>query len=376
MAGLSLLEHLNSQVKGLAEIVGTDPLTTSALLADLLGSAGSRSLSQPPAWPSNVADDHTPVEFSIAFNDTEPPTLRILGEALGGQPSAAANLSAAHTFLRVQAARFGLTISAFERVRDLFAIDDPQGGFALWHSIVFRRERRPEFKVYFNPELNGVDHAPDLVARAMDRLGLAEPCRTALRHGVRPGELGRADRLTFFALDLHDGPHARVKLYLTHHGAHPTDLVRAAAPVNGIDADDLVEFCEIAGGRGGTFDARPLVGSYTFLGATDAPAGYSVYVPIRSYVSDDEEAYGRVSALLQRYGFRVADLDRAIAAVTSRALRDGVGLIAHASLRLGPPRPGVTVYLSAEAYRVHPPRPPRQPTDREHVPPKADCYAG
>jgi hypothetical protein len=26
------------------------------------------------------------------------------------------------------------------------------------------------------------------------------------------------------------------------------------------------------------------------------------------------------------------------------------------SLRLGPPRPGVTVYLSAEAYHVTPPR--------------------
>jgi DMATS type aromatic prenyltransferase len=376
MADLSLLEYLNRQLNGLSEIVGTDSLTARTLLTDLLGPTGARSLSQPPAWPSNVADDHTPVEFSIAFNDNEPPALRILGDALSTHPSAATNLSAAHTFLRTQAARFGLALSAFERVRDLFATDHPQGEFALWHSMVLRRGRRPEFKVYFNPELRGVDRAPDLVARAMDRLGLSGPWRTALRHGVRPGELGRADRLTFFALDLHDGPHARVKLYLTHHGARATDLVRAAEPVSGIDTDDLVEFCEIAGGRDGTFDALPLVGSYTFLGDADRPSGYSVYVPVRGYVGDDDEAYGRARLLLERYGFRVADLDRAIAAVTDRPLRDGVGLIAHTSLRLGPPRPGVTVYLSAEAYRVHPPRPRRQPADREHVPPKADCYAG
>jgi hypothetical protein len=85
-------------------------------------------------------------------------------------------------------------------------------------------------------------------------------------------------------------------------------------------------------------------------------------VPIRSYVSDDEEARDRVAALLERYGFDSVELDRIITALTRRPLREGVGLIAHVSLRLGLPRPGVTVYLSAEAYQVSPPRPRRQPT--------------
>jgi DMATS type aromatic prenyltransferase len=312
-----------------------------------------------------VADDHTPVEFSVAFNDHEPPALRMLGDALSTPPSAATNLAAAHAFLAAQAARFGLPLSRFDRVRDLFTTEHPQGGFGLWHSIVFRHGRPPEFKVYFNPEVTGVAQAPGLVAEALNRLGLGRSYQTALRHCVRPGELGRADRLTFFALDLHDGPHARVKLYLTHHHAQPRDLARAARAVDGIDADDLIEFCEIAGGRAGTFDELPLVGSYTFLGDADRPVGYSVYVPIRGYVTDDEEARDRVAVLLERYGFSTRDLDRAIAAVSRRPLRDGVGLIAHTSLRLGPPRPGVTVYLSAEAYRVHPPGERRQSTYRE-----------
>jgi len=86
------------------------------------------------------------------------------------------------------------------------------------------------------------------------------------------------------------------------------------------------------------------------------PVGYSIYVPIRGYVSDDREARVRVMALLDRYGFDGAVFERAITALTQRLLLDGVGLIAHVSLRLGPPRPGVTVYLSSEAYRVNPPR--------------------
>ena len=151
--------------------------------------------------------------------------------------------------------------------------------------------RPPEFKIYFNPELKGVELAPSLVATALDRLGLNGSYRAVLDHGVRPGELGRADRLTFFALDLHDAPHARVKLYLSHHDAEPGDVARAAAVVDGVNAEEFAEFCVLAGGQTGTFSGRPLISSYTFLGELDRPAGYSVYVPIRSYVNDDEEAH-------------------------------------------------------------------------------------
>src|SRR5262249_9283875 len=152
------------------------------------------------------------------------------------------------------------------------------GGFALWFSLVFRSGRCPEFKVYFNPEVKGAARAPELVAEALRRLGLDTSYRTMLDHGVRPGELGRGDRLTFFALDLHDGPQARVKLYLTHHSADVQDVIRAAGAVDGVDVTALAEFCTTAGGGAGTFERRPLVGSYTLTEGADKPVGYSVYV--------------------------------------------------------------------------------------------------
>ncbi|HEY2795620.1 MAG TPA: tryptophan dimethylallyltransferase family protein [Micromonosporaceae bacterium] len=340
-----------------------DPTTAGRLLADLLATTGTRPLSRPPIWPSGIADDHTPVEFSVAFNEHERPTLRILGEALDSAPTAATNALAARRFIATQAERFGLSLSQFDRVAKLFDTDDPAGGFALWLSLVFRHRRAPEFKTYFNPELTGVDYAPALVADAMQLLGLAGSYRDALRHGIRPGRLGQADRLTFFALDLHDDPHARVKLYLSHHDAQISDVVRAAGAVPGSDTDELAGFCATAGGGVRTFDGRPLISSYTFLGDADHAAGYSVYVPIRSYVNDDEQARHRVIGLLDRYGFDSSRLDPMIAALTDRRLDEGVGLIAHVSLRLGRPRPGVTVYLSAEAYRVTPPHARQEPTD-------------
>src|SRR5256885_6219335 len=265
MGGLSVLEHLSGQLVRLCRVVRIDPGVPLDLLRDLLGSVGSRPLSEPPAWPSNVADDHTPVEFSIAYSDGGPPALRILGEALGTPPGALTNLSAAHRFIDVQARRFGLSTSRFDAVRDLFATEYPQGDFALWYSLVFRSGRQPEFKVYVNPELKGVERAPDLVAEALRRLGLGTSYRTMLDHRVRPGELGRGDRLTFFALDLHDGPQARVKLHLTHNSAEVGDVVRAAGVVDGVDTTELAELCAAAGGCVGTFARRPVGGSYTLI---------------------------------------------------------------------------------------------------------------
>src|SRR5688572_9715693 len=81
MRDLSISDHLGGQLVGLCGVLGLDQSGSTDLLMDLLGSNGSRLLSEPPAWPSNVADDHTQIEFSIAFNGTEPPSLRILGEA-------------------------------------------------------------------------------------------------------------------------------------------------------------------------------------------------------------------------------------------------------------------------------------------------------
>jgi len=353
--GVSLWESLRPQLAHLCEVVDLDPVTPVDLLRDLLGPHGSRLLSEPPVWPSNVADDHTPVEFSLAYSKGEPPALRILAEALGSPPRVQTNMSAAYGFIDAQTDRLGLSTARLDSVRDLFTAEHPHGTFALWCSLVFRSGRAPEVKVYFNPEVKGVERARDLVEEALHRLRMGTSYRTMLKQAVRPGELGHGDRLAFFALDLHDGPQARVKLYLTHHHAEVRDVIRAASIVDGVDPTELAEFCVAAAGTR-RFDGRPLVGSYTLTEGADTPVGYSIYVPIRGYVNDDREARVRVVALLTRYGFDSALFDEAVRAVTRRPLRDGVGMIAHVSLRLGPPRPGVTVYLSAEAYQVNPPR--------------------
>src|SRR4051794_25670074 len=132
MDGTSLFDHLNRQLTRLCTVTGADSATAQRSLRDLLGPAADEPRHRPPGWESGIADDHTPVEFSVAFNRGAPPILRILGEARAATATPRAHLAAGHEFVRVQAARYGLSLIPYATVGDLFESDDPQSNFTLW----------------------------------------------------------------------------------------------------------------------------------------------------------------------------------------------------------------------------------------------------
>lgn len=366
-AASSLYEHVSDQLRRLCGAIGMPPHAALTGLSALIDPIGGRSLAEPPLWPTGVSDDHTPVEYSIACEVGQPPVLRILGETIARQPSRQANLGAALQLVDTLADRLDLALDRFHQVRQVFLNGDPQHDFAMWFSLVLRPDQQQEVKIYFNPDTQGTNRAPELVEEALWRLQLGRAYATALAYGVRPGQLGDRDRFAFFALDLHSRPHARIKVYLSHYDAEADDIVRASGAVAGVDGGAVRDFLELTGCTG-PLTNRPLVSGYTFVGTdTERPSTYSLYLPIRDYVSDDEQARELVLAVLRRFGLDPSVVDRAIAAVARRPLREGVGLIAHVSLRLTANRtPGVTVYLSSEAYQVCPPR-PRAASEVEQV---------
>ena len=351
----SLTEHVTAQWSRLCEIAGVGQLAaTIPALTELLGPSGFRPRTGPPLWPSYVADDHTPVEFSLAFDEHGAHTMRLLAETVAAeQPGNRANQRAALRFLDQLAKRFPLALNKFRAIADLFLPDDPQGQFALWYSFVVRKGHEPRFKLYLNPLVRGPERAPELVADGLRRLGLAGAYQVILDHAVRR----EAETFIYFALDLHDAAHARVKVYLAHDAADARVAADAARAVPGLDPAPIERFCAALGG-GGRFTARPLASSYTFVeGDTDRPSTYTLYLPIRDYVRDDQQARDRLAGYLPQLGLDPAMLDRALAALTDRPLGDGVGLIPHVSLRLAAgQKPELTVYLSSEAFGVQPGR--------------------
>jgi DMATS type aromatic prenyltransferase len=348
MANLSLREHATGQLRRLCRVAGLSDIhqTAGSLLGQLLGAAGESRLSGPVTWSSNVSDDMTPIEFSVAFDASGERSVRLLGEAVGGAP--------ARRFLDTVAEQLQLTTTKFDAVQDLFLPSDISGEFSLWYSLIFRTESAPVFKVYFNPQVNGPGNASGLVASGLRRLGMESVYEPVMSHALaRDGK----DHFSFFAIDLSDSPRARVKLYVSHEDADIPDVERVAGLVPGIDPLQIREFCAVLSGGKGPFSRRPLISSYSFVeGDTSTPSNFSLYLPIRDYVPDDEVARARLVAVMAQYDIDSAELDRSLAAVSNRSLRDGVGLIAHVSLRLGAVGSGITVYLSSEAFSVTPPR--------------------
>lgn len=275
-------------------------------------------------------------------------------ESIAEQPDRRTNLAAALGVLDRLAERHQLDLRRLDVVRDLFLPADPQGAFAFWYSLIVQPDVAPAIKVYLNPEVRGRDGATALVREALDRLGLGSAYPTVAEHALRREGL---DRFSFFALDLMDEQRARVKTYVSHDDAELEDVLRAASAVPDVDLGLLSDVVELAGGGTGPFTRRPLMSSYNFMAGDAArPSGYSLYIPVRDYVRDDLEACERVLTIMTRCGLDTAPFVLALASIVRRPLGEGVGLIAHVSLRLGKPRPGVTVYLSSEAYDVTPPR--------------------
>ncbi|PWW50837.1 DMATS type aromatic prenyltransferase [Actinokineospora spheciospongiae] len=355
MRAVSVNEYTGAQLRRLCLAIGLEHRADEVVevVADLLGPAGTRGLAEPPLWRSDVADDHSPVEYSVAFEEDGSHTLRMLIECVAAAPGPRQNMAAALAALDRLAERYPLATDKFDEVRDLFLPEDPQGVFTLWFSFVVRSEGPPMVKVYLNPEVRGQAKADSLVRTALSRLGFTGSFDWVLAHQPRPGST--LDRFSFFALDLEDTASARVKLYQSHFAATAAEAQSAAGAADAADTARVAEFTALVGGPG-PFLRRPLVSSHTFLASDSArPKGYSLYVPVRDYVRDDAVALDRTRRALRSFGVDTAALERAVRAVTDRPLAEGVGLLAHVSLRMGPPRPGVTVYLSAEAYEVNRP---------------------
>ncbi|MFD0487039.1 tryptophan dimethylallyltransferase family protein [Saccharopolyspora spinosporotrichia] len=155
-AGVPLGEYIAHQVKNLCDVLEIDENGPLETIDMLLGPAYFRPISEPPLWPSDVADDETPVELSFTLDDDAGPRMRILGEPLATNPGPTSNLHAALQLLGALSERYAPSLNRFDAVSDLFLPGEPQGKFSLWFSFIFAPDsREPTLKIYFNPNARG-----------------------------------------------------------------------------------------------------------------------------------------------------------------------------------------------------------------------------
>ncbi|MDQ0957678.1 DMATS type aromatic prenyltransferase [Streptomyces sp. B4I13] len=344
--------HAARQLLRLSEIAGlpaADSEVYARTLLDVLGPIAQRPLELPPPSRSFLSDDHTPVEFSLSCEPGAPPTLRVLLEPGAGAGDLTDNGRTGLRVIREMGRRWGFGTAPLDDLEDLFFPPSPQGPLALWCALELRAGGVPKVKVYLNPAASGEKRAAKTVRQALERLGH----RTAFQ------ALPDGDRHLFFALDLGDWAEPRVKVYLAHDDLSAAEAGALCRTGDGPGSVEIEEFFRIVAGEEHKpqLDRRPVQTCHAFTETrTGLPSGFTVYIPVRDYARHDGVALDRAAALHARYGIDPVSVRRASAAVTSRQMEDGVGLVAYLGLarqRGRPPR--VMTYISSEAYEVRPP---------------------
>ncbi|MEU5091303.1 tryptophan dimethylallyltransferase family protein [Streptomyces sp. NPDC021356] len=340
-----------------AELKDADTIAYGQVLMESLSDTAHRPLSLPPASPSFISDDHTPVEFSLAFTRDADPHLRVLVEPGCAVGDVAGSGRVGLAAIREMAARWDFSTAQLDAVEDLFFPADPQGPLALWYALELRPGGVPGVKVYLNPSAAGPGNAARTVREALRRLGHPHA------FDVLPAGAG----YPFIALDLGDWATPRVKVYVKHPRMSADDAATVSRTTPGLAEDQVTTFFQLAAGTvplpGRRAEERqrllrrPALTCHAFTdGKATSPSGFTLHIPVRDYVRDDSEALARATALLRHFGIGASALRRALSALTPRKLTDGVGLIAYLALAHEQHRqPRVTAYLSSEAYAVRPP---------------------
>ena len=295
-------------------------------------------------YPSRIGDDHSPYEYSVQFskNSVE---LRLLLEAQAAAPSLYGNQVAALALNRKLAHRYGVDLSRFAELQDLFCPEDPQGPFSLWHAACFDASGRPDFKIYLNPRVHCGISGEQLITEAVTRIGLSPAALTIIQRVVE-----RGGQPNYFSLDLATRLGSRVKLYFSHEDATLDELesILALAPSN--RPGDVSRFCRELLGEGVQLTGKPICYCFSFTSGVDAPIAVTFHLPVAHYSKSDAAIMSRVSAFMTREGLPASQYRCSVAAMARRDLLTSVGLQSYVSFRREASGLKVTVYLSPELF--------------------------
>ena len=169
---LTYVEAGIEKLTALCHAVGLKDKTAQAIeiFRAMTVSWGDRSIRHESAWKSDVSDDFSPFEFSIAFKENRA-ELRVLLEAQGAEPNLQSNWEAGLKLNQYLAERYNVSLDRFRQIEDLFLPTNPDAKFTIWHAVCFYPDKEPEFKLYLNPQSQHNHRAAAVVEESFVRLG-------------------------------------------------------------------------------------------------------------------------------------------------------------------------------------------------------------
>jgi DMATS type aromatic prenyltransferase len=302
-----------------------------------------------PAWASDLTDDGTPFELSVAIGSAAP-ELRLLVEPRPVDRDPAASFAAAMQVGRALRDAYSADLSALEEIAALFGpVPGSMPRFLVWYAV-HMTSAGPLFKVYLNPEVRGPEVARESTRTALERLGLPSAW-TFLEE-----RLGPSTRIPYVSIDLCERARARTKVYLAHSGGRPEDVERVAAGSSNHRTGELARWIQALASADTDREERPILTCHAFGRGTPAPE-VTLHIPIRCHVRDDRDALTLARALCRGEG--AESLDRVVRALAQRPLEAARGMITYLSLRGSGEGPRVTTYLAPQVRRLTPVRQPK-----------------
>jgi DMATS type aromatic prenyltransferase len=315
---------------------------------------GDKKIGDSSGWLSDVSDDGSPFEFSIAFKD-ERPELRILLEAQSTDSNLQSNWQAGLELNQYLAAHFNINLDRFRQIEDLFVPTNSEAKFSIWHSVCFPPDKEPAFKLYLNPQSQQKSRAAAVVEESFVRLGFPHAWSGLAEIAAQRGP--NRDEFPYFSLDLAADAQARVKVYVRHNDATPADLEQALSLADNYVAGSATEFCQAMAAGQSSFAAKPAISAFSWVEGDDAiPSSGTLHLPISNYATDDRVVCDRLDLYFSQHGLPVSIYQAAIQALATRHLEEGIGMHSYTSLRLDQQQRRVTLYLNPEVNRVRPPR--------------------
>jgi DMATS type aromatic prenyltransferase len=316
----------------------------------MAASWGDRRIGNHAGWESDVSDDLSPFEFSIAFKQNRA-ELRILLEAQGVEPNLQSNWQAGLQLNQYLAEHYNVSLDRFEQIEDLYAPTNADAKFAIWHSACFYPDKEPEFKIYLNPHSKGSSLAAAVVEESFVRLGFIRAWSTLAETSAQRGP--DQDEFVYFSLDLDDEAQARVKTYLRHHDATADDLEKALSAASNYVAGTVTEFCQAMADGQTLFSSKPAITCFSFVAADDAvPSNGTLYIPISNYAPNDRVVRDRIDRYFSQYSLPVSRYYSATQAFAARPIEEGVGMHSYISLCTDRQQRRVSVYLNPEINAI------------------------
>jgi pyrroloquinoline quinone (PQQ) biosynthesis protein C len=312
-----------------------------------------RKVGQSSEWRSETSDDGSPFEFSIAL-DPDKVELRILIEAQGSDPNLQSNWQAGIELNQYLAKHYNVSLDRFEQIADLFVPTNADAKFSMWHSACFYPDKPSAFKVYLNPQAQQKTRAAAIIEESFVRLGFTHAWPTLSTIAAQRGP--DKDEFVYFSLDLAAHSYARVKVYIRHQDATPTELESSLSAAPNYVPGDAIEFCQAMAGGQTSFCAKPAITAFSWVEEDNAlPSSSTLHLPISNYATDDRIVCDLLDLYFIEHGLPVSTYQSAIDSLAVRRLEDGIGMHSYTSFRRDKQQRRVTLYLNPEVNAVKPP---------------------